>query len=80
VQNDFTKEELNYIADGLARVMGQINWSKNKRDRIRELYGRVESMIDNYCDHDFVTFLQDQNNDSFLEKCLECHELRVFNE
>ena len=74
--NDFTKEELEELLNGYEHHSHNTrhNWPS------LDLCKKIQSMIDNYCEHDFVTFLQDQNKEPFIEKCLECHELRVFNE
>jgi|GEM_PF-6275316 hypothetical protein len=52
--NDFTKEELNHMADGLACILNicTIN-TPELEDELINLGEKIESMIDNYpkCDH-----------------------------
>ncbi|MFG0161178.1 hypothetical protein ACF0MN_10990 [Legionella pneumophila] len=49
--NDFTKEELNIIADALALLIGRCSIMNNLKDVVLHLSERIESMIDNYCEH-----------------------------
>ncbi len=71
--NEFTKEELIKIKD----AMYGISFDDNEERILRK---KIQSMIDNYCEHEYMTFLQDHNNEPFMEKCMECHTLRFLND
>lgn len=72
--NDFTEEEL-------LAMFNIIKYDAKLGNEIIEyLSNKIQSMIDNYCEHDFVTFLQDQNNEPFIAKCMRCHFIRVSND
>lgn len=74
--NDFTKEELRHFDYSLEQFrFSCIN--PEYEEKIKKLRYKVQSMIDNYCEHDFIAFLQDQNNEPFVDKCMKCHELRL---
>ena len=64
--NDFTKEELSKLRDAW------VNYDYCDD----ELESKIQSLIDNYCEHEYMTFLQDHNNEPFLEKCMKCHALK----
>lgn len=51
--NDFTKEELKLLFGGLQLWMEEILYEDEKDRTFRnELYKKIQSMIDNYCEHD----------------------------
>lgn len=65
--NDFTKEEL----ENLANCVGEYTstCSKGYHDLIYpELYNKIQSMIDNYCEHD-----GEIGKDYPAEKCMKCN-------
>lgn len=71
--NDFTKEELNYIADGLALVMGKCAMKDNIKDNLVQLLGKLESMIDNYCEHKFYV---NGCGENVFAQCHKCGEIK----
>ncbi len=64
--NDFTKEELESIANwGNVYTEFGCSWS----DKIeRPLINKVQSMIDNYCKHEFIVFNKEYNH----VECIKC--------
>jgi hypothetical protein len=66
--NKFTKDDLNNIADGVALLIGRASLMIKPIDNLLELYGKVESMIDNYCEHKWI-------NATYCEKCNKNMEL-----
>lgn len=75
--NDFTKDEIN-------KLLWAINYVKenttNRSDAMSLLREKIKSMVDNYCDHEYLVFLQDQNNEPLINKCINCHDLRFSHE
>lgn len=59
--SDFTKEELEYIYDEL-----DSNYSELKNI---PLMNKVKSMVDNYCDHEWITYPNDFAASPFCKKC-----------
>lgn len=45
--NDFTKEELEMLSHGILRTI-----TEDTQARYAPLYNKIESMIENYCDHE----------------------------
>ncbi len=69
--NDFTKDELEQLRDGLNYAVG--NPYGFTADSIRPIYDKIKSMIENYCDHKFVFTLNDSK--------VHCHKCgRTLNE
>lgn len=73
---EFTKEELIEIHDYCNWEPPAIGMSKFREN----IWLKIQSMIDSYCAHNWLTFLNDSNRESFIEKCLRCHKLRFTNE
>ena len=84
--NDFTKEELEKLRDGLNYAVG--NPYGFTADSIYPLYDKIKSLIENYCEHesdehcyypdgikctDFLTYACSESP-CFL-KCKKCKEL-----
>ena len=68
--NDFTKEELNIIADALALLIGRCSIMNNLKDVVLHLSERIESMIDNYCEHEWkLTFSGSIIKGIYCQKC-----------
>lgn len=80
--NDFTKDELSTILLWINDIPDRENWPEicDRTLYYRNLAIKVQLMIDSYCEHRFMTFLQNQNNEPFIDKCMKCHELRIVNE
>ncbi len=53
--NDFTKEELIYLKDGLA-LLEQCGMTKLLKNKIENLWVKTSKMIDNYCEHEFICY------------------------
>lgn len=68
--NDFTKEELECLLSN--------HWSCGAN--YEGLYNKIQFLIDNYCEHEYMVFLAEQNNEPFILKCSKCHELRFSDE
>jgi hypothetical protein len=61
--NDFTKEELEIIYDGLWNLM-KLGWIKTNL----QLNKKIQSMIDNYCEHEHMLKTQP------MLQCSCCHK------
>lgn len=86
--NDFTKEELEEIEDGLILSLQQPHCDSTWANSVRDLRKKIQSMIDNYCEHESdgytyykggdrcTDFLVYACNDSpCLLKCKKCGKL-----
>ena len=63
--NDFTKEELEILLNHMSRGA---NW-KNELSKIdNDVMIKLESMIDNYCEHEFIVFNKEYNH----VECIKC--------
>lgn len=53
--NDFTKDELEIAKDGIGWMISECEMSHNKAsaDEWRRVAAKFQSMIDNYCEHDY---------------------------
>lgn len=60
--NDFSKEELECLHNAIALQLRDIPMSETNAIRRSELVGKLQSMIDNYCEHQWV-------NSTYCEKC-----------
>ncbi len=65
--NDFTKDELELIQHKLS----YLTFSEFKG--CGSLYLKIQSMIDNYCEHEWRCF-DDQYN---TRECMKCNEMRT---
>lgn len=69
--NDFTKEELQEIVDMVNDIH---NGSQGHGLSLHfDLRDKIQSMIDNYCDHS----LSNSNHDYEVEQCCKCGKLFV---
>jgi hypothetical protein len=50
--NDFTKDELNTMADGIVFIMDKCKTSDATRQHLQEIDQKLCSMINNYCEQD----------------------------
>jgi hypothetical protein len=66
--NDFTKEELKDMADGLSVMWGEYVGvsEQDDLDRWHALRDRLVSLIDNYCNH---IWTDGSGNHIFCDKC-----------
>lgn len=63
--NDFTKEELQHIYDGLW-MLSKLGWEKSDLTKCKKIAG----IIDNYCEHEFD--MTDWVNDSSGCRWYQC--------
>jgi hypothetical protein len=69
--NDFTKEELSMMADGIVFIKSQCKMSDETRNNIHILDEKLCSMIDNYCEH---VWTDDSEGTDVCEKCGYHHD------
>lgn len=62
--NDFTKEELMSVQYCIEVASGE---DSSIRDSRKEIHNKIQSMIHDYCAHDFVPFT------SFRDICTKCN-------
>ena len=63
--NDFTKEEL----ESIKNAMGCLNINKILKGKVPtdvELINKIQSMIDNYCEH------ENKQNGFLCQECVDC--------
>jgi len=75
--NEFTKEELELIGECVEADFYHSNWSKSMYE---PLMNKIQSMIDDYCHHEWITILQAQNGENIIDKCAKCTKLRFSDE
>lgn len=79
--NDFTKEELECLHNAIALQLRDTPMSEASAIRRSELVGKLQSMIDNCCEHDYRSI----GNHHWLH-CIKCriiliiHKRILFNE
>lgn len=66
--NDFTKEDLHCLHNAIDIQLKTVPMSKLNVQRRRELLEKLQSMIDNYCEHDF----EETDSVSFIWRCKKC--------
>lgn len=71
--NDFTKEEIQYIFDNVDNNIECFN-EPAIAYKIRH---KLKSMIDNYCEHEFYTFLKLPDGSPFIDKCFYCDYVTI---
>ena len=64
--NDFTKEELEFIALSI----DSITLEDNETELHNNLFHKIQSMIDNYCEHEWV--VETKEFDIKNAKCRKC--------
>jgi hypothetical protein len=66
---DFTKDELQICVDGIGWMISECEMSHNKleADAWRETYGKIQSMIDNYCEHE-----RTYTDSAMIKGCDDC--------
>lgn len=68
--NDFTKEELECLHNAIALQLRDIPMSETNAIRRTELVGKIQSMIDNYCEHEWkLTFSGSIIKGIYCQKC-----------
>jgi hypothetical protein len=79
--NDFTKEELTTIIDAFNFIHGAAAW-RTTEGWDDELQDKIQSMIDNYCEHDHKVQYRlptpvDElfsGKERYVFLCIECNE------
>lgn len=66
--NNFTKEELLFMADGIVLIKSQCNMERPLRKKLDELDGKLCEMINEYCEHKSGTRI----NNEYHFKCDLC--------
>lgn len=70
--NDFTKEELKTIIDAFNCIYGAPSW-RTTAGWDDELQAKIQSMIDNYCEHD----PRDTKGAIGMYHCSVCGDMQV---
>lgn len=66
--NDFTKEELNFLTDGLNLIVYSCKINPPElREEFIKLGNKVQAMIDNYCEHE-----ETENVGGWVSICKKC--------
>ena len=58
--NDFTKEELIKLKNGLEYLPDIVNLSKQYFDECETIIKKLNIMIDNYCEHEWIEYPNDK--------------------
>ena len=58
--NDFTKEELIVLKNGIEYLPVHLNLSKQYAEKCKVIFDKLQSMIDDYCDHENVMGVTDE--------------------
>ena len=67
--NDFTKEELVYLKDGVS-MLERCEMNTLLRKKLEDLWIKTSKMIDSYCDHESLDFV----GDVFGYYCNSCNK------
>lgn len=67
--NDFTKEDLNHIANGLVLIGEKCSMEMELREKLSLLINKVESMIDKYCEHELCSI-------DYSHQAIRCHKCK----
>lgn len=70
--NEFTKEELIYMRDGIELIQDKCNISKQIDEKLDSTRSKIQSLIDNYCDHSDCFEL---DTDSIILGCNDCDKV-----
>jgi len=68
--NEFTKEELQIIQLDMCTYAARYKMPKESPSHAA-LRNKVESMIDNYCEHTYGMFFEESNARPFCKMCRE---------
>ena len=66
--NDFTKEELEQISVGLAWWFQDSGFMKE--EEYKPLVNKIQSLIDNYCEH---LYAAQNEGGHYVPKCIKCN-------
>lgn len=71
--NDFTKEELHMLLGGISLCFEELILFDDEPDNYRNIYNKIQSMIDNYCTPKYYNpdcYCGQQSSDgTFIEDC-----------
>ncbi|HHX3461787.1 TPA: hypothetical protein ACU9OW_000013 [Legionella pneumophila] len=73
--NDFTKEELILLGGcAFSQYVSSLRdpTINHLQDDLKKLRGKIQSMIDNYCEHDNVKSLSDAD---YVYRCSDCDKI-----
>lgn len=71
--NEFTKEELFYLSEGLSIISQRCDMSLEIKAKLNSLFDKLHLMIDNYCEHD----PRDTFGPIGMYHCPECGEMQL---
>lgn len=71
--SDFTREELIILNNGVEYLPDSVNLSKEYLEKCQKLTEKIQSMIKNYCGHDYE--YMDHSTASYF-KCIKCGTLK----
>ena len=66
--NDFTKDELEYLEEAVKFHIEE-DYQQNPALSVLD---KLQSMIDNYCEHEFIVFNKEYNH----VECIKCGRIR----
>ena len=73
--NDFTKEELENIIDGVNLLISTGSCDCEWNNKIKSLRIKLQSMIDNYCEHEYKKTLS-KSGMYFIQMCHKCKHIK----
>lgn len=78
--NDFTKEELKLILDGLSYALSASKETGGMMvDILTPISKKVQNMIINYCEHNYIKSL-DKSGMYFISACIICKDTKPWSE
>lgn len=71
---DFTKKELNHMLNGISFIKDECEMIDKTKLEIESLFLKLESMIDNYCEHksDGFIYTNAEISNDLPYKCHKC--------
>lgn len=69
--NDFTKDDLKSLRWAIEQVRERTN---NRGDAMRGLLTKIQSLIDNYCEHEYHSFTTFPDFTTGKQMCIKCKE------
>ena len=70
--NDFTKDELIALKNGIDYLPNSVNLDKKYREMCEGVFKKLQSMIDNYCEHESSGEVRDVD---YVKVCTQCKEV-----
>lgn len=68
--NDFTKDELIKLKNGLDHLPNSVNISHEYWSECEEIISKLQSLIDNYCKHEW--------REGMCQTCIKCNSLQEY--